>query len=317
MLGKIKQWLYKNSKFGRTRYLNFLYKYDMDTYFNNSCMNMEKGEALATSIRIIAHAIEKGMSLPNCKQDFGKAKIEELMNLCEKYQKIKNPQDKQAIQIAIATISAYYKFQESRGIKIEFIPEKYKNNESNMAGIKEYVSKDRTGFANIALNRHSSRNFSDQIPCPDIITKVVSLAQTAPSACNRQPIRIFACTDENKRKEIMNIHGGVRGFGMPGVIFAITGDLNLYQNEFERNTVYVDGGIFCMNLLYSLDCYGLVSCPVIWGNEPDMDRKLSKILDIPQSYKIILLILAGYYPSEKYIAACSPKREVDSILTIL
>lgn len=197
------------------------------------------------------------------------------------------------------------------------MPEKYRCFEADFAGVANYKAKTGTSFAEIAYNRHSSRNYSDQIPDEDLIKKIVALAQTAPSACNRQPIRVFACVDYEKRKEIMKMHGGVRGFGMPGVIFAITGDLGLYQNELERNTVFVDGGIFAMNMLYALDCYGLVACPVIWGSEPDMDSKLSSVLDIPKTYKIVILILAGYYPDEKYIAACSPKKSVDSILKIV
>lgn len=317
MFGKIKQWIYENTEFGKTRYLNFLYKYDMNMYFNNSCMNTENKENLATSIRLIAHAIEKGMSLPQCKQEFGKNKIIELMNLCDEYEKLINRKDDQAFQIAAATISSYVKFQENRGVKIDFVPEKYRCFGADFAGIEFHKSKTGTNFAEIAHNRHSSRNFSDQIPNEVLIKKVVALAQTAPSACNRQPIRVFACIDYEKRKEIMKMHGGVRGFGMPGVIFAITGDLVLYQNELERNTVFVDGGIFAMNMLYALDSFGLVSCPVIWGSEPDMDSRLSELLDIPKSFKIILLVMAGYYPNKKYVAACSPKRDVDSILKII
>ena len=317
MLGKIKQWIHENTEFGKTRYLNFLYKYDMNMYFNNSCMNAENKEYLATSIRLIAHAIEKGMSLPQCKQGFGKSKIKELMHLCDEYEKVNGRKDDQALKVAITTISSYVKFQENRGEKIDFVPEKYKCFEEDFAGVAIYKSKESTNFAEIAHNRHSSRDFSDQTLDQELIKKVVALAQTAPSACNRQPIRVFACTDYKKRQEIMKMHSGVRGFGMPGVVFAITGDLGLYQNELERNTVFIDGGIFAMNMLYALDCYGLVSCPVIWGSEPDMDSKLSSILDIPKTHKIVILILAGYYPEKSYIAARSPKRAIDDILKIV
>ena len=317
MFGKIKQWIYNHTEFGRTRYLNYLYKYDMDMYFHNSCMNVENKENLATSIRLIAHAIEKGMSLPHCKKGFGKEKIKELMTLCDKYEQVNNRKDSQALQVAAETIAAYVQFQEKRGEIIDFVPEKYRENKKGIAGIKSYVSKIGTNFEEIAHNRHSSRNFSNRIPDQDLIKKIVTLAQTAPSACNRQPVRVFACVDYNKRQKIMQMHGGVKGFGMPGVIFAITGDLGLYQGEFERNTVFVDAGIFAMNMLYALDCYGLVACPVIWGSEPDMDSKISDILNIPKAHKIVILIMAGYYPGEQYIAACSPKRDVDSILKII
>ena len=94
----------------------------------------------------------------------------------------------------------------------------------------------------------------------------------------------------------------------------LTGDLNLYQNEFERNTVYVDGGIFVMNLLYSLNAFNILSCPIIWGSEPDMDGKLENLLEIPHSHKIVALVVAGYPKEKEYKAAISAKREVERIL---
>ena len=31
-----------------------------------------------------------------------------------------------------------------------------------------------------------------------------------------------------------------------------------------------------MNLLYALHYYGLATCPIIWGSEPDNDKKYEK-----------------------------------------
>lgn len=134
------------------------------------------------------------------------------------------------------------------------------------------------------------------------------------SACNRQATRIYACMNDSKIIQIMKMHGGFNGFEKPAVIFAVAGDLSLYQNEYERNTVYVDGGIFIMNLLYSLNAFDILSCPIIWGSEPDMDNKLECLLGIPHSQKVISLVAAGYPKGEEYKAALSAKRDVEKIL---
>lgn len=318
VFGKIKEYFIKNTKYGNMRYLNYLYKYDMSNFFEYSCMNEKNHENIATQIRLISHSIEKGMSLPNCKIDFGKTKILKLIELIEKYQENSNIKDPQALEIANSTIMAYIEFQKQRGITIDFLPESYQvKNCEIKCGIQEYKRKEKTNFSEIANNRHSCRYYQDKEIDNSIIEKIIEIAKTAPSACNRQPIRIFACKDNNKKIEIMNMHGGMKGFGMPAAIFAITGDLNLYNSEFERNTVYIDGGIFIMNLLYAIDSLGLVSCPIIWGQEPDMDKKLAKILDIPPSYKIISLITVGYYPDETYKSAVSSKRKTSEILRIV
>lgn len=316
MFEKVKQWLYKHTKYGKMRYLNYLYEYDMKQFFRYSCMNEENVDNMAAEIRILSHTIEKGMSLPNCRLGFGKEKIIRLINLCQRYEKENIKGDMEGVNLAKATISAYEEFQKKYGMETDFIPDQYKNIKGKNVGIMLINPKEKTDFAQIAHNRHSCRYYSEKIVESDILEKIIELAQTAPSACNRQAIRIFGCTNAEKQKKIMEMHGGVRGFGKPGVIFVVTGDLGAYLNEFERNVVFVDGGIFVMNLLYSLESFGLVGCPIIWGAEPDMDRKLRDILEIPPSYKIVSLIMAGYAPEQQYKVAVSPRRNVQTILKV-
>ena len=316
MFGKIKEYIYANTKFGRKRYLNYLYRYDLEQYFDSSLMDCNEEKRLATQIRLLAHAIEKGLSLANPKPGFGKQKIINLFDLYEKYCTIKTPEDSQITELVNATINAYVQFQKKNNIDVSFIPDKYQKTVrcDISVGTSYHELLKNNDFADIAYSRHSTRSFSEEKISDDVIKDAILLAQTAPSACNRQATRIYACVNDNKILEIMKMHGGLNGFEKPAVVFAITGDLSLYQNEFERNTVYVDGGIFTMNLLYSLNYFGIVSCPIIWGSEPDMDGKLEKLLGIPHSNKIISLVVAGYPKGNKYKAAQSAKRQIESVL---
>lgn len=319
MMKKIKNFLRTHTKYGHRRYLDFLFRYDADLYLQHSCMNLGNIENIATRMRILSHTIEKGMSLSNCKMEFGREKILELIQLCELYENSSQKQDYQAVELAKNTIAAYNEFQKSRGVDVSFIPTAFVNRISNTvkAGTMFIASKQATNFRDIAFNRHSSRSYADVEVPDEIIRSVVEIAQTSPSACNRQATRIYACKNKEKIQKIMNLHGGIRTFEIPSVIFVITGNLNLYQDEYERNTVFVDGGIFVMNLLYSLDSFGLVACPVIWGNEPTNDKILSELLDIPENEKIVSLVTAGICPSNGYKAAQSPKRKIEDVLHII
>lgn len=125
MFGKIKQYIYNKTKFGRTRYLNYLYQYDLKQYFDNSLMGIGEEKKLATQIRLLAHAIEKGFSLSEPKPGFGKKKIIELIDLYEKYKLYKNPEDDQIKDVVFATLNAYIQFQKSNNVDISFIPEQY------------------------------------------------------------------------------------------------------------------------------------------------------------------------------------------------
>lgn len=316
MFRKIKSYIYKKTEFGKTRYLNYLYQYDLKQYYKNSAMNECDESVLSTKIRLLVHAIEKGLSLPTPKPGFGKEKIQELILLNEKYSLCENKKDNQINDLVMATIRAYAAFQQNYEVDVSFIPKKYlEQTELTIEiGAKEFEINEKNNFAEIAYARHSSRTFSNKKLSEEVIFDVIKLAQTAPSACNRQATRIYACTNTNKIDEIMKIHGGLNGFDKPAVIFAVTGDLGLYQNEFERNTVFVDGGIFVMNLLYALNSFGILSCPIIWGSEPDMDGNLERILNIPHAHKIVALVVAGYCDEKKYKAALSQKRNVEDVL---
>ncbi len=296
-----------------------MYNYDLNQYYSNSCLNSQNPECMATEMRILVHAIEKGMSLPECKAGFGKEKVLKLIDLYNNYSKIENKKDEQVLLLVKSVLSCYVKFQASKGVTIDFIPQGLLKDTSadTQTGAVEIKVHNSTNFSDIAHGRHSCRAFADKpIPC-DLIKEIVSLSQTAPSACNRQATRVYACTDKDKIGRIFALHGGIRGFSKPAVIFAITGDLTLYLNEYERNTVFVDGGIYLMNLLYAIDSFGLASCPVIWGSEPSNDEILCKLLGIPKNEKIVSLALAGYYADDTYLAAVSEKRDINTLLTII
>lgn len=319
MLGKIKELIYKHTKFGKTRYLKFLYRYDMQKYIANSGMNEMSVENLATQMRILCHAIEKGLSLPECKQGFGKEKIQKLIELYNSYSITETKEDSQVLLVVRSTILEYINFHEMNNVDVSFIPQVFRKplSEPVESGVIHVEGKKHTNFHEIARSRHSLRYYANARVSKEDIYEAVTLAQTAPSACNRQSTRVFACLDEDKIQEIIKRHGGIKGFGKPSVIFAITGDLILYQNEYERNTIFVDGGIFLMNFLYALDSCGIAACPVIWGGEPSNDEWLSALLRIPKTHKIISLITAGYFPEGKVKVAVSPKRETHSILRFI
>lgn len=303
------------------RYLYFLYNKDMDQYVNYSCINSLNPECIATNIRLLSHALEKGMSLPNCRKGFGKQKILELIDLCAKYESIEKHQDIEAVNLAYTVIKAYMSMQASLDVDLSFIPIEVRNRALKATDDAGYIKMNCKVspelFIQVAEHRHSLRYFSDKPLKVEDIYRAVSLAQTAPSACNRQPIRVYAVTNMDKIAEIMQLHGGIRSFGKPTCIFIITSDLVLYHGEYERNTAYVDGGIFTMNLLYALDSVNIASCPAIWGNIPCDDQKLSNIAGISPSHRIINLIVAGYYPDGEYKVAASTKRNTNTILRII
>lgn len=320
MFEKIKQVLYTHSKYGKSRYLNYLYRYDMQRYLSYSGMNEGNPENVAGQMRLLIHTIEKGMSLSYVKPGFGKEKIEKLIELYQLYEKNEGRKDEQVLRLAQSTVRCYAEYQSAAGVDISYIPQavlQICSDEPIVTGAMAIEKAEPADFVSVAMNRHSVRSFSTEKIEPERIYQAIQLAQTAPSACNRQATCIYVCLNEEKIRTIMEIHGGLNGFDVPTAIFVVTGNLALYQNEYERNAVFVDGGIFLMNMLYALEQYKIAACPIIWGAEPDRDRILYELLKIPKSQEIISLVAAGNFPNGEVKVACSMKRPTETVLHMI
>ncbi len=68
-------------------------------------------------------------------------------------------------------------------------------------------------FAQLALARRSVRDFADAPVPNDALREAVRLAQLSPSACNRQPCRVYAVTESARMAELLEYQNGNRGFG--------------------------------------------------------------------------------------------------------
>lgn len=304
-----------------TKYIDVCFDRDASIFTANSGLQGDTLPVVDAKMRIICHTIEKALSLPDCRPDFGKEKILNLISLYHTYEKLGGGKDKNVINLVKSTLYIYVRHREEHGLECKFLSPEFKINDSSdiECGATPLKSsqEDFIAFPHIAYSRHSVRNYSDRpVESADII-KAVKLAQTSPSACNRQATRVYAITDSAKIELIKQRHGGIRAFGKPAVIFVITQDINLYLNEYERNTWLVDGGIFCMNLLYSLNSVGIVNCPVIWGGMDDEDKFLSEIAGIPDNERTVLLVVGGYAPENGVKTPCSSKRPVETILRIV
>lgn len=307
------------NRFGllKHRYLKACFRYDCKKFEKYSGLDSDSTDVKVAEIRILCHTIEKALSLSDCRDDFGKEKIQSLISLYTSCKE--SSSDKNAIELCESIIYNYYQFRLSKGLDVSFIPEPLRSyNGSVKSGAQKFISiHTNNGFDAIAHARHSVRDFYNQPVKESEIIKAVTIAQTAPSACNRQATRIYACVGPSKIKAIQSSHGGIRAFGNPGVIFAIAQDMRLYLNEYERNTWLIDAGIFCMNMLYSLQSIGIGACPIIWGGMKDEDQRIARLFGIPENERVAVLIVGGYPPEEGCHTPISSKRPLCDILHII
>ena len=304
-------------------YLIRAYIYDYRRYFNYSRSYNEK-----TAIKYIGeiitlyHVIEKGLTMPNPRLGFGQEKVIKLCNLCIDYIKSYSI-DSFQLKHAICVINEYEYFHNKKNYKFNnnllSIIQKLKDiskicNKSNQKSItlSDYFKNSKSPFDLFSESRKSVRNFNITKTIDwDILYNALKLAQNSPSACNRQSWGTYIISDKNKLNQILELQGGNRGFGNLGdKLIIIVGEIGLFSNISERNQVFIDGGIYTMNLLYALHFYEIAACTLNCSFSPDKDIILRKICQIKESEVFIAMILCGV-PPESFSITLSPRNPVE------
>ena len=160
------------------------------------------------------------------------------------------------------------------------------------------------------LKHASIRTFEPTILPESVYCDIADKARLSPSACNRQPIKIYRVKEIEKA---MNLH---RGLKEPVYnLIAIVGDVNYYNAIGERYQVYVDGGIFLMNTLNAIRGMGYGACPLHWCVDYQKDRKIRKLIKIKKSERIIAFVTFGkIHPDAK--TCPSVRKRAEEILVL-
>ncbi|MBQ7976894.1 MAG: nitroreductase family protein [Clostridia bacterium] len=294
-------------------------------FYNNSATSLNENnvEWIARELRILTHTIEKGLSLPIVRKGFGKGKIQTILKYLDKYIEIDNfDYDVEAFTGAIAIVERYIMEADKHSCDITYINtdkyRKYYKNDVNEYGVREMRNAEalkhlsEATFEELAKGRHSIRSFSDKPLDVETVKKAIELAQTAPSACNRQPVRVAHICDKDLCKQILDIQGGAKGHSVSELLLVVS-DLHLYRYMSETGTPYLDAGIFLMNLLYALTSYNIGSCPLIWNDYSQRGKDLRNIIKLPQNMHVVAVVQIGNYPQDGCNYAISRRKSISEI----
>lgn len=274
-------------------------------------------------IIIGAHILEKGLSHSDFRPGFGKAAIINLQNSIQLYMNTENP-DQFALSNAVSLLRHYhelnasYGFDDSEYVKTELFEQfAYKDLSPYAIASEAFAS---MTFSELAHKRHSVRSYDE---CGlelsnEEIKEVIALANTAPSACNRQATHVFVIKDKDMMQKLETLHGGCKNFGARASAFMlITSDLSLYSRNEVKIPSY-DAGIYSMNLLYALQSKGIYSC-ILNGSFPGAAyKKVHELTSIPERYDVSGLIAVYKLDNTEDIRiAASPRRDAEDVVTIL
>jgi len=167
-------------------------------------------------------------------------------------------------------------------------------------------------------SRQSDRKYNEIPVDPVKIERILEAGRLSPSACNAQPWK-FIVVDDRELKARIAKAASARLVGMnifvnqaPFLIIIVREEPNLSSKVGStiKNKDYsrIDIGIAAENICLQARAEGLGSCMIGWFDEP----LLKKLLSIPASKRVELIITIGYSQSAHRIKRRKPLKEIVS-----
>ncbi|SDH36135.1 MULTISPECIES: nitroreductase family protein [unclassified Duganella] len=267
------------------------------------------------------HKIEKGLCMPGPRRLFGLEVLPQVMRLLEAWEQGGHERDDPIYLGALSSLSAYRARLLEHGLDREqrilpqidaFLRTRPAAASAPSTPVVTLAAPPAVSYAQLLALSEARRSYRDFAPTPvpeQLLQQAVQLAQLSPSACNRQPCRLYAISDAQRKQQLLSHQNGNLGFGhLAPVVLVITADMRYFFDASERHQPYIDGGLFSMSLLYALQVQGLVSCCLNWCVTPATDHAAHQLLGLPDAERIVMLMVAGYPPPASLVPRSHRKR---------
>jgi nitroreductase len=170
----------------------------------------------------------------------------------------------------------------------------------------------------LITKRQSDRKYSDKKVERDKLERILEAGRMAPSACNAQPWKFIVADEPELLVKIADAASasliGMNKFvGQAPLIIVIVRENPNFSSKVGatiKNKDYslIDIGIASENICLQAEAEGLGSCMIGWFDE----RQIRKLLAIPRSKRVELLITIGYPLSEQREKKRKPAAETVS-----
>ena len=152
----------------------------------------------------------------------------------------------------------------------------------------------------LIISRQSDRKYSDKQVEKEKLERIIEAARMAPSACNAQPWKFIVVSEPELIQKVAEAASakllGMNSFvsQAPVLLVVIREQTNFSSkvggNIKNKDYSLIDIGIASENICLQAKAEGIGSCIIGWFDE----KLLRKILDIPRSKRVELIITLGY-----------------------
>ena len=144
-------------------------------------------------------------------------------------------------------------------------------------------------FLELAKERYSVRKYKDLPVEQEKIDKILEASRVAPTACNKQPQRIYVVQSQQMREKLASVCRFT--FDAPVVMAVCYDKTKEWRNNLAPYTSgETDAAIACTHMMLEAWELGLGSCWVAWMN-PD---EVAAVLGIPENEQLLALLPIGY-----------------------
>lgn len=273
-------------------------------------------EQLSSHLLLHAHAIEKAVTRSRFEEGRGALVLTKMRRALDAYAAADYDREAFAFRYACSSIASLRDAYRRHGFKDDFLRARLGDwvdvpgVANELAGARtvtadRYNATDAAAFQRLIEQRVSVREYATTPVDEEALWAAIRLAQRAPSACNRQPGKVYVMTDRERIAEVLRIQTGFRGYDYPPALLLVTADNGRYVSSIEHNQGFVDGGLFAMTLLLGLEAQGLATCPLNAMFTVPSEKKLRRVMRIGAGEHLIMFIAVGNPKSEVSVAISS------------
>lgn len=302
------------------------YLYDWHRYRRESFVLGGRVQAHRQAmLHILAHSLEHGMSLPEPRPGFGQEKAASLLGKTEAWFAAYGPHP--SARAAFRALEAWAAHHRAAGqpmagteAALDRLDAAWGLRTAPETGGVEHTGREEIAaaipadFSRFLRHRHSIRQYAPDPVDPVLVRAAVADAQTAPSVCNRQTCRAYAFSRRADIARLLALQSGNAGFSQEiPLLFVVTADMGQMNLLGERYQGWIDGGLFAMTLALALHARGLGACFLNWSVPSATDRRLRRMIGIPDAELVITMMAAGHL-KDRFAVPVSQRKPLDAVL---
>lgn len=166
-------------------------------------------------------------------------------------------------------------------------------------------------FLTLAKSRYSVRSYTDKLVEPEKLAQILEAAHVAPTAANRQPVRILVVQE---KEGLEKVGKAANIFGAPLAVIVCSDHSKAWERPFDgKNTVDIDASILTDHMMLEATQLGLGSVWICYF-KPDV---LKAEFQLPDGLEPVNILAIGYTDQEpaspdRHAAARIPVEELVS-----